>query len=269
LQIGVASELLRSHNLLQVIDLVAAAGFQGIEIWVDHWQRSELTPRRLLRHLQSSGLAWTMHADMRDLNLTSSNSGIYRESLRQINKSITLAAAIEARVLTLHPGHMSSSKGSPEDYWPRQVEVFARLADHAAAAGVQLAVENMEPRAGEFIISLADIQRLLAAVGRPSLGVTLDLAHLYGQERVEAFITGAPQLVNVHLSDASPGCRHLLLGRGESNYRRLLDILCRRYDGLIILEGYTPEHEKGCLDYLYQKWQEYLNGGRKVEVSHG
>jgi len=54
-----------------------------------------------------------MHADMRDLNLTSSNSGIYRESLRQINKSITLAAAIEARVLTLAPGTYEFQQRKP------------------------------------------------------------------------------------------------------------------------------------------------------------
>lgn len=261
MQIGVASELLRSLSLPAVIDLVAATGFQAIEVWLDHWQRNGLKPAQLLRYLCSSGLIWTVHADMRDLNLISTNTGIRQESLRQVKEAIHLAAAIEAQVLTIHPGRLSSSKDRPEDFWPKQVEVFHHLAETAAVAGVQLGVENMEPRAGEFVVGLDDLERLLAAVDSPNLGVTLDLAHLFGQPGAREFVGRVPHLVNVHLSDAAPGRCHLPLGQGELDYEGLLDTLRQRYDGLLILEGYTPGplgREREILAYLYGKWQEYI-----------
>jgi sugar phosphate isomerase/epimerase len=258
LQIGVASELLRSVPLPKVIDQVAAAGFTAIEVWVDHWRQSGLKPKQLLRCLRASGLEWSMHADARDVNLISTNKGICLESIKQTKETIRLAAAVEARVLTIHPGRLSSTKDRPEDFWPQQIEVFQHLAQMAAAAGVQLGVENMEPRPGELIVRLADMQRLLGEVDSPNLGSTLDLAHLYGQTGIEEFAAKVPRLVNVHLSDARPGYCHLPLGQGNLEYSRLLDALDSRYRGFVILEGFSHELAFEILPYLHGKWQEHL-----------
>jgi sugar phosphate isomerase/epimerase len=258
LQIGVASELLGSLPLQEVIASVADTGFQAIEIWLDHWQYSGLHPKQLLRYLRSSGLVWNIHVDIRDVNITSANDGIRRESVKQVERAIHLASAVEARVLTVHPGRLTSvKKDCLEDFWSKQVEVFYHLAEIAAGAGVQLGVENMQPSSKEFVVHLDDVIRLLTAVDNPNLGVTLDLAHLFGQPGTDEFITKVPCLVNVHLSDAAPGCRHLPLGQGELDYISLLDILGERYNGTVILEGFVPGWEGEILPYLFNKWQEY------------
>lgn len=256
MQIGVASELLRSLPLMEVIGLVADTGFQAIEIWLDHWQRSGLKPQELLQCLRSSGLVWNIHADMRDVNIISTNIGIRRESIEQLEKAIHFASDIEARVLTIHPGRLSSTKDRPEDFWPKQVEVLYHLAQIAAADGVQLGIENMEPRPNELIVHLDDLIRLVTAVDNPNLGVTLDLAHLFGQPEAEEFVAKVPRLVNVHLSDAAPGRCHLPLGQGKLDYMKLLNILGEHYKGVVILEGFAYQEENEILSYLFGKWQE-------------
>lgn len=106
--------------------------------------------------------------------------------------------------------------------------------------------------------SLEDIERLFNEVNEPNFGVTLDLAHLYPNQQAQEFIKKAPGVANVHLSDASPESTHLLMGNGGLNYRDMLKTLRERYDGIVILEGYTPGAGVKCLEYLFLKWQEAM-----------
>jgi len=247
---------LKERNLREVIGQAYRHGFQVVEIWTDHIKRSGLAPAELLQLLRDSGLAWTVHAAMRDLNLISGNEGIQRESLRQVEEAVRLAAAIGAGIITVHPGRKSSRNDRKEDLWLRLVEVFRHLAQLAREEGLILCVENMEYSPMELVVDLEDVERLFYEVGEPNFGVTLDLAHLHRNPQAQEVVRKAPGVANVHLSDASSDSTHLLLGKGELDYMAMLKPLRQRYDGSVILEGYTPGAGVECLEYLFLKWQE-------------
>ncbi|CCU83876.1 hypothetical protein [Mesotoga sp. HF07.pep.5.2.highcov] len=48
----------------------------------------------------------TVNSPSRDVNITSSNPGIRRESMQQSIEALEIAAQLEAIVVTVHPGWM-------------------------------------------------------------------------------------------------------------------------------------------------------------------
>lgn len=48
----------------------------------------------------------TVNSPSRDVNITSSNPGIRRESIQQSIEALEIAAQLEAIVVTVHPGWM-------------------------------------------------------------------------------------------------------------------------------------------------------------------
>jgi sugar phosphate isomerase/epimerase len=56
--------------------------------------------------LDDLGLKRTVNSPSRDVNITSSNPGIRRESMQQSIEALEIAAQLEATVVTVHPGWM-------------------------------------------------------------------------------------------------------------------------------------------------------------------
>jgi sugar phosphate isomerase/epimerase len=122
----------------------------------------------------------------------------------------------------------------------REVAALRELAPRAADAGVVICMENLDPHLWELAmvrgfglpdsalddhlarLRIGPIVRQLEAVGHPSVGMTLDLGHLW----LSAHQCGFPYLEAV--SEAAPWVRHL---HATDNFGRL-DV------------GYATEHER-------------------------
>lgn len=208
-------------------------------------------------------LNYQVHADVRDINLTSSNKGIREESLRQTLETIEIVSEMDARALTLHPGRMSSSKDRPEDFWPVQVEAFEQIAEHAEKHHVLVGVENMEKRPKEFVLLNEDVTRLIGSVNSSHLGLTLDLAHYHSVGDVESFVQSIEvPIVNVHISQAASEKMHLPFETDANDTISFADVLptvARKYEGPLIIESYVYGKEeemvrknfqwlKGCIE---------------------
>ena len=177
LPVLLASRTVNDEPPSAVVHFAAESGFDGVEVWVeDLWSHGE-EPRAVRSAAEARGALLTCHAASYDVNPTSFNPGIRLESLRQILRSVEIAAEMGASVVTVHPGKTSTSADQPEYFWAVQTELYAAAVTRGRALGVEVSAEPMEPD-NKYLVCLPDeVRRLLAAV--PGLGYTVDVAHVH------------------------------------------------------------------------------------------
>jgi sugar phosphate isomerase/epimerase len=241
--LGLSSLHLRGLDFLPAARAAAEEGFRWMEIWLEQLRGLPLAGAALARELRALGLGWSLHADMRDLNIASRNRGIRAESLRQAIDAVRAAAAIEAPFVTIHPGKLSSSKDPPDVYLDEHADSISRICAAAGSLGLKVALENMEPQRLALATTWAGLKALADKVSSPYLGLTIDIAHMYGLPASEAdlLLESAEPVINAHVSDASATPAHLILGAGDYDFGARTRKLARRYSGPIVIEGSDPK----------------------------
>lgn len=251
-----STDVIRHLPFKDALQFIRDTGFEGVEIWMGHVHQSGLDASEVKDLLDTHGLDYQVHADVRDVNLTSINPGIREESIRQTKETIEFCRDIGAGLLTLHPGRMSPSKDVPEDLWPVQIGTFREIAAHAEKSGVKIGIENMEKRSKEFINAAADVNRLIKAVDSPYIGLTLDLAHCHSVEDVPEYLDKIDVPVfNVHISQASIKKMHLPFSStapGLINFEPVLRKLSSMYTGMIVNESYDGKDPEAVLRDAYE-----------------
>lgn len=236
-----SSMLLRGRSVREAMRVVADAGYDGIEVWVDQANENSENPRDLRRIAVDAGLGTTVHASSYDLNLAAWNRGIRAESQRQTIESVRFASEIGAPVVVVHPGRRSSSRDTIDDYWPIVLESLEPIDEVAAQRGVTIGLELMEKRPKEVVMLPADARRVMEH-GYRATGITVDLAHSWSHYDPVRFLGDLDMdwVAHMHLSDSDRKTVHLPLGEGEVDlaaiYRALVDI---GYEGVVNLEGYA------------------------------
>ncbi len=246
MKFGIASRLLWSYPLNDVIVIAERLRYEGVEVWAEHYVRDRGKKTRLL--FGKSSLAFTLHAFSFDVNITSMNRRIRRESMRQMLDSLSYAREIGAGSVVVHPGRASSTKDSPDEYWEMQIDSLSEIAQRAREIGVNVNMEIMEPRKKEMVTTPEMANNILKAISMENFGITLDLAHAQLTERPLEFIRGVKKISHVHLSDAKEGTPHALLGQGDLDVFEILQDLRERYDGMVIIEGWDRLDELGMVN---------------------
>ena len=250
---AISSLLFKSHSLEQVIGLAHAVGVSWLEVWTEHFWRDDQGD--LIGKLKRSGLDLSVHGPIGDLNITSSNEGIRKESVRQVLKGIEEAAAMGARVITVHPGYLTGRQDEPEGIWDMQIEALKRFAERGRDLGLLVAMETMERRSKEVVIHPEIANRITDAVGMDNFGVTFDVSHGHTVMDVVEFIRALHKISHIHISDTKDGKVHTLMGEGEIAFGPVLQALKQKYDGALVIEGWNPQDEMG----MVQKSTAFLN----------
>lgn len=226
-----------------MIRTIRGWGAEGLEVWLGHLYDESVT--EIKRLIRQEGLEYRVHADIRDINLTSSNPGIRAESLKQMLVAVETTATLEASVLTLHPGRLSSTKDRSDAFWPVLIEQMSVIAAKARQLGVIVGVENMERRSKEFVLAMDDIRKLLDGVDNPFMGHTLDVAHAHSVDNVLTFLSKVDysRVVNVHISQASKQRMHLPMAEGDIAIKQAIREVSRNYCGLMVIESYKQGNE--------------------------
>jgi len=243
MRIGTTSMVFWQTGLVEGIETAAQLGFDSIEIWVSHFQKeAELPAERLARLLKQSGMSCTIHAPIRDINIASVNAGIRRESVAQQIEAVELCAVLGGELVVVHPGQRSSKRSDPEEHWKHQADSYVQILEAAHAHSVTVTVENMEwEKENELVRTAADIERLQGMVGDLHLPVTLDITHLADTERcINAIDTLGDSIIHVHVSDFGTQ-RHIPLGEGTLDLRRILQRLQeQQFGGILSFEIFIP-----------------------------
>jgi len=240
MKFGSSTMFLREKPVARALEAIARAGFAAAEVWLEHLWQSNESAETILRHARALGLILTLHAPNRDVNICSMNPGIRRESVRQMEESLVMAARLEAPVVVMHPGFLSSTRDSLQHAWESLFEVVAVLDANAASYGLRVGIEAMEKQSKAFFVTPTDLQRFCGLTLRAT-GLTIDLAHAQTVMEPRDFLaqTPADRIFHAHCSDSSPQQTHLPLGSGVLDLPAALSALGKRFDGIVILEGYV------------------------------
>ena len=199
-------------------------GFDFVEL-VSEWPHfvTRETWKTYAETLESFGLNVTLHAPFSDVNIGSLNERLRRASLDVLKEALEVSSLLNARAVTLHPGHCSpASRKFRADYNRVHRDSLRELEKLSEEFGVKVGVENMP----NFpILDAQTPERLAELLDGINLGVTLDVGHLntvgFPFERFMGLLGG--RIVHVHLHDNSgKSDEHLPPGSGTVPWRVVL-----------------------------------------------
>lgn len=214
--------LLLDSSPEQTIEVASHLGYSGVEIacsdgcvtsgreWAD----------KLSTRCQELGLSLAVHAPSIDLHLDSPNLGIRRESIAQINSTLSLFAG-HAEYVTIHTNYARrfAKHGSLE----RLANSLQEITALACELEVCVAVENVYEQTIDELLTYLDL------LDSSSLRFVIDVghAHAYGALDASAALEVlGDRIAAVHLSDnVGNDDQHLALGDGSAPIAQFLSKL--------------------------------------------
>jgi sugar phosphate isomerase/epimerase len=194
----------------RVIDACAARGYGGIVFWRREIgaRAVEIGNRVRASGMQVVGLCRTPYLVGRD----APKGG---EDLRA---SIDMAADLGAPVLTIVTGGTEPDSKGVIETQKRLADRVAEAAPLAAAAGVSLALEPLNPMFGgnrTCLFTVADALAVADAVGAANVGIAVDVYHVWWDRTLTQSLAAARgRVLGYHLCDWLENTRHMLLDRG-------------------------------------------------------
>ena len=144
------------------------------------------------------------------------------DALAQMSDQLSVIAEIGGRLAMTPASYGMFSARLPPFVPPRSaeddhevlVEGFGRLAAHAEAEGVIIALEPLNRYENHMINTLAQARALCAEIGSPALGIAADTYHMNIEEAdpVAALVAAGPWIRHIQLSDSNrlePGAGHI------------------------------------------------------------
>ncbi len=243
MKLALSSTTLRSSPPGEVVTAAARMGYEAVELWAEHIWDTGAASAPLGVQARELGLAPSLHGPSRDLNVTSSNAGICRESRAQYKKCLEDAARMGAGLVNLHPGALSGSHDNPEEFTRRMIEYGGELAEEAGRLGLAIGLEVMERRRGEFVTDIPGTARIAREVAHPAFGLTVDLGHLlYSGVPIET--EGyEPLIFHVHISGSTREKVHVPLAEGIYDLGGALAQLRPFFRGAVVIESYAKGKE--------------------------
>jgi sugar phosphate isomerase/epimerase len=236
-----------SSTLIQAEQLedLRRVGFDGWEVIAEGSQRFDKDLLTLIEYAQSSyDLGISVHAPFSDLNIASLNRPIWRETLRQIEETIS-GFSENARIFVIHPGYISPlASFCPAKALQKNGEALKKLVQCADEYGVLATVENMvnvDLFLGRFPDEIEDMRT-------EGLGFTLDVGHANTAAAVEPFLRMSIDHVHLHDNNGQID-QHLTLGSGNIDWNRVVNTL-RQYKGIFVLELRTIDEGARSLAFL-------------------
>ena len=194
----------------RVIDACAERGLGGIVFWRREigTRAVELGERVRAAGMQVVGLCRTPYLVGTDAPSCDDD----------IHAAIEMAAALGAPVLTIVTGGTDPGTKGAAETQKRLADRLARIAGHAAACGVQLALEPLNPMFGgnrTCIFTVADALRVCDLSGAPNVGIAVDVYHVWWDTTLAASLAAAKgRVLGYHLCDWLENTADMLLDRG-------------------------------------------------------
>lgn len=194
----------------RVIDACAERGYGGIVFWRREIgsRATEIGNRVRASGMQVVGLCRTPYLVGRDAPKDGAD----------LRASIDMAAGLGAPVLTIVTGGTESDSKGVIETQKRLADRVADAAPLAAAAGVSLALEPLNPMFGgnrTCLFTVADALAVADAVGAHNVGIAVDVYHVWWDRTLaDSLAKARGRVLGYHLCDWLENTRHMLLDRG-------------------------------------------------------
>jgi L-ribulose-5-phosphate 3-epimerase len=205
-----------SHALDDALRVIAGLGYRSVAITLDHAalnpfsRAAPLEVARVRRLLAELDLVPVIETGARFLldpwrkhrpTLLEDDPAERRRRADFLERAIAIASDLAAPCVSVWSG--TGPEGvDPAELDRRLIDGLGALCSRAAQVGVRVA---FEPEPGMHIGSMADFDRIAAAIAHPALALTLDVGHAHLTEASAADTVRAygGQLANVHLEGMS------------------------------------------------------------------
>jgi hydroxypyruvate isomerase len=228
---------LRVPSYDRCIEIVAEAGYQGVELvgFFQKWTPDE--QRRLMAKMSSLGVMIDM---LSGLQASFAIPGQTDEFVTRVTQHCQIATGLGCPQINIKSGRKLDGV-APKAQFDAAVENLKRASDAAAANGINIVIEPIDliENPTIFLTSVTDGFEIVRAVNRPNVKVLFDFYHEQraGGNLIEKLEKNIEWVGLVHIADG-PG-RHDP-GTGEINYANIYRALGRlHYDRFVSME-YEP-----------------------------
>ncbi|HTV06615.1 MAG TPA: TIM barrel protein [Acidobacteriaceae bacterium] len=223
----------------QCLEMVASAGYQGLQLVNEYRGWSQQDIRRMKARMHSLGLVCDtmsgIHTGFADPHATNA-------LLAEFNALIPIAKELECPQIILLSGPRVDGVSHDAQY-KASINNLQRVADVAAKHNLRIVIEPIDPLENPIIwlTSVADGFRIVRAAAQPNLKVLYDFYH---EQRaagnlIEKLENNIDWVGLIHIADV-PG-RHEP-GTGEIDYGNIYRKLAAlQYDRIIAMEYYPTE----------------------------
>jgi sugar phosphate isomerase/epimerase len=256
MQFGFSTNAFRGYGPGEAIDVLADAGYDGVELLFDEphlypptADEAEVTAVR--DRLDDAGVAigncnafmLTAIEDFHHPSFVEEDSDYRQQRVDYTAASLRTAAALGADYISIEPGGPVPAGKSREWAEDRFVEGLQELLPVADETGVDLLVE---PEPDLLVETTDEFLALLDRVDSPRIGCNFDAGHLYcvGEDPAEVVDRLAEYTRHYHLEDipADRSHEHTQLGDGAMDLDGFLEAVeATGYDGFVTVELYPYE----------------------------
>ncbi len=223
----------------QCLEIVARAGYQGVELVGEFQKWSPEETSRIMAKMKSLGLVFDMLSGVKAGFADPANSADF---LKQLNAQMSAAKLLHSPQINLKSGAMVNGLSRNVQH-AACIENLKRAADIAMANNIQIVIEPIDPLESPemYLTSVSEGFEIVRAVGNPMVKVLYDFYH---EQRANGnLLEKLEQNIDwvglVHIADV-PG-RHEP-GTGEVNYANIYKKLGElKYDKFITMEFYPSK----------------------------
>jgi sugar phosphate isomerase/epimerase len=270
LQFGFSTNAYRDYSLVEAIDSVADAGYDGVELLFDEPHlyppaatddeydevRSALD-RNDVAISNCNAFMLTAIEGFHHPSYVEPDLDYRRKRIDYTLAALDAAAELDASHISIEPGGPIPDGKSRE--WAMEAfhEGLEEIAAHAESVGVDVLVE---PEPDLLIETSEQFLALLDNVDSERVGCNFDAGHLFcvGEDPAELVETLAPYTAHYHLEDipADRTHEHTQLGDGAMDVDGFLQAVEESgYDGFVTVELYpyqetAAETTRGAISYL-------------------
>ena len=198
----------------RIIDACAARGLGGVVFW-----RREIGTRAAVIGARARAAGVAVAGLCRAPFLVGPLAAPDRSAVMdEFRAAIDMAAVVGAPVLTIVAGGVEPGTRGVADSLARLADRAAEAAPHAAACGVRLALEPLNPVYGgdrSCLVTLRDALDLCDRIGAANVGVAVDVYHVWWDTDLPRQLDRAgDRILGLHLCDWLAETRDVLLDRG-------------------------------------------------------
>ena len=230
----------RMHDgLVPVLERIKSLGYDGVEIPI--FELNEPLHAQWGRRLADLGLERTA-VTVRNAgdNPISPSASVRAAAVDAMRRTLDCCHAAGATILC-GPTHSAigefTGTGPTEDEFKWGVDTMRQVAEHAAQAGVTIAVEYLNRFENYFLTSVSQTVRFVRAVDHPRVRMMYDTFHANIEEKdvTAAIHEAAPHTVLVHISENDRS----IPGTGHVQWDTTFDALrAAGYDGWLVVEAF-------------------------------
>jgi hydroxypyruvate isomerase len=226
----------RQASFDRCIEIVAAAGYQGVELVGEFQKWSKEDTRRIMARLRSLGLVFDAMSGVKAGFADPKESNEFKT---QLAAQISAAVELECPQIILLSGKRVDGL-NPTEQRLTAIENLKRAADLVSKNNVQIVIEPIDPLENPsiFLSTVSEAFEIVREVGSQSVKVLYDFYHeqrAFGN-LIEKLEKNIEWVGLVHVADV-PG-RHEP-GTGEIDYRNIYRKLAElKYDKFMAMEYY-------------------------------